>query len=131
MGPVVLRPLSRGTVTISSDNTFDAPIIDPQYLTNPLDKAVRPSSLLLPARTDSGIAPPQVLLEGTKLARRIAQTEPLKSLLGPSATPLNLETLDDEGILQHISEQAETIYHPMSTCAIGSSFLSPLFGVRC
>ncbi len=37
MNTVVLNPVSNGTVTLASTDPFDFPIIDPGFLTSPLD----------------------------------------------------------------------------------------------
>ncbi|ORY55535.1 GMC oxidoreductase [Leucosporidium creatinivorum] len=100
LAPTVLRPYSRGQVTISSGSTFDKPVIDPKYFSDERDLTV--------------------LLEGVKLARRIARSAPLSGFLLESVTPPNLDTLDDVEILAHIRATADTIYHPMSTAAIGA-----------
>jgi len=99
MGSVVLRPFSSGTVKISSDNTFDAPLIDPRYLTDKRDVAV--------------------MLEGLKLCRRVARTEPLSAYLGDSVQ-LDLDNATDEQLGEQIKKYSETVYHPMSTAKIGN-----------
>lgn len=40
LAPVVLRPKSVGSVTIASSSMFDAPLIDPNYLSHELDRKV-------------------------------------------------------------------------------------------
>ncbi len=30
-GPVVLKPESKGTITVNSSNVYDKPVIDPKY----------------------------------------------------------------------------------------------------
>lgn len=75
---VVLRPFSVGQVTLRSANMFEAPLIDPKYLTDKRDV--------------------QVLLEGMKLARRIARVEPLAELLSESVSPFDLDTATDEQV---------------------------------
>ncbi|KAL8846300.1 MAG: hypothetical protein Q9221_008598, partial [Calogaya cf. arnoldii] len=37
---LLAAPLSRGTVSISSSNPFDPPVIDPKYLSNPIDAEI-------------------------------------------------------------------------------------------
>ena len=37
--PVLQQPYSRGSVSINSTSAFDPPVIDPRYLSNPLDLA--------------------------------------------------------------------------------------------
>jgi len=38
--PALHQPFSRGTVLINSTSPFDSPVIDPRYLSNPLDLAL-------------------------------------------------------------------------------------------
>lgn len=40
LASTVLRPYSRGTVTIKSGSTFDKPVIDPNYLADERDVKV-------------------------------------------------------------------------------------------
>ena len=35
MGPILLKPQSRGTITLRSADPKDKPLIDPRYLTDP------------------------------------------------------------------------------------------------
>uniref|UniRef100_T1J045 Glucose-methanol-choline oxidoreductase N-terminal domain-containing protein n=1 Tax=Strigamia maritima TaxID=126957 RepID=T1J045_STRMM len=56
--PVLLRPKSRGYVSLMSNNPHDPPIIDPNYLSHP----------------DDG----QVLIEGMKFASKLAKTKAFK-----------------------------------------------------
>ncbi|GAA5941256.1 hypothetical protein JCM1841_003612 [Sporobolomyces salmonicolor] len=104
LASTIIRPYSRGTVTISSGSTFDKPLIDPKYFSDERDM--------------------QVCLAGVHLIRRLAQTAPLSQyLLGPAAPAMTQEewdTASDEELIKHIRGHAETIYHPMSTCKIGS-----------
>ena len=67
--------------------------------------------------------PIQVLLAGFYLIRKLIQLSPLKEYLYNPVVPnlpreKFLEASDSE-LISHIRQQAETIYHPMSTCAIG------------
>lgn len=100
MAPVVLKPFSSGTLTVSSANTFDKPIIDCRYL------------------TDEGGKDRQVLLEGLKLVRRIARLEPLTAYLGDSVQ-VDVDNATDEELIEHIKNFSDTVYHPMCTAKIG------------
>jgi choline dehydrogenase len=104
LSPVCLRPESKGTVTLSSNSVFDAPLIDPNALSTEYDL--------------------DVLLYGTKLCIKIATSEPYKRYFkgwyhGPFH-PLDWATVTDEEIKQHIRKSCETLYHPMGTCAMGN-----------
>lgn len=99
LAAVPLRPLSKGKLSIASKSTFDPPLIAPNYLDEELDR--------------------KVMLEGIKLIRRLGETEPLKSYIVESVSPIKLETLGDDELNRHINEASETMYHPMGTCKIG------------
>ncbi len=94
----VLRPASRGTVTIQSANAHDAPIIDPQFLSAPEDL--------------------DLLIKGAKLARRLFRTPAFKTVLGDELH-LNGSTRDED-LIADIRNRADTIYHPVGTCRMGS-----------
>ena len=97
IGPVLLNPISRGRISLRSANPVEAPAIDPAYLSDPAD-----------------LAP---LIEGVKLARRIADAKPFDPYRGkPVFEP------DDPEL--YIRARAETIYHPVGTCKMGSDPLS-------
>ncbi|KKY37220.1 putative choline dehydrogenase [Diaporthe ampelina] len=74
---IAMRPLALGSVHIRSSNISESPDIDPRYLSNPYDL--------------------QTLVEAGKFSRRIAQTEPLASLLAGEYEPgLSAVRTDDE-----------------------------------
>ncbi|MEM9332379.1 MAG: GMC family oxidoreductase N-terminal domain-containing protein [Pseudomonadota bacterium] len=98
----VLRPKSRGSVTLKSNNPLDAPLIDPNYLHVEEDL--------------------DLLLEGTKLIRKIVDAPSFEKyrekeifIDGP---------LDDEAMKTHIRNRADTIYHPVGTCKMGTDEMS-------
>ncbi|GAA5832859.1 hypothetical protein JCM5353_003732 [Sporobolomyces roseus] len=104
LGSTILRPFSRGTVTISSGSTFDKPLIDPRYFSDERDL--------------------KVCLAGIHLIRRLVQLAPLSTYLseGPIVPDMSMKDFleaSDSELIAHIRQHAETIYHPMSTCAIG------------
>ncbi|HVC37908.1 MAG TPA: GMC family oxidoreductase N-terminal domain-containing protein [Gammaproteobacteria bacterium] len=94
----VLRPQSRGQVSLASADPATAPLIDPAYLSDGRDL--------------------EVLVRGFKLARRI--------LAAPAFAPYHRRelfsagTLNDADIRTLIRARAETIYHPVGTCRMGA-----------
>ena len=94
-----LRPTSRGTVTIKSADPFAAPALRPNYLTTELD-----------CRT---------MIEGVKVARRLARTPALAGLIGEEYRPGSSVASDDE-VLDFVRDYGATIFHPVGTCKMGS-----------
>ena len=93
----VLRPESRGTVTLASADARVAPVIDPRFLSDSRDM--------------------DLLVEGARLARRILDASPLAELGGRE---LYTHAGQSEAELRAtIAEHADTIYHPVSTCRMG------------
>jgi len=99
LGALKLRPESRGEIRLDSADAFDDPAIDPKYLTGDGDLAT--------------------LLDGLKMAREITQTEPLASYHDGELLP-GEDVQTDEELEQFIRESAETLYHPVGTCKMGS-----------
>ncbi|KAF8604058.1 GMC oxidoreductase [Ceratobasidium sp. AG-I] len=104
VGTVVLRPTSLGRVTLRSNDPFDAPIIDPNYLSTQHDV--------------------DVLVRGMRAMLRLVQTEPLRSVIDQGdRTPgldHNLLDADDETLAREVHARADTLYHPTSTARIGA-----------
>lgn len=94
-----LRPESRGTVHLCSADPLESPDIDFNFLDNELDRQV----------TIAGVRLTRQLVGGTAMARFIRQEfKPGKDV-----------TTDDE-ILAWVRASAETAYHPVGTCRMGS-----------
>jgi choline dehydrogenase-like flavoprotein len=94
----VLRPASRGSVTLASADPMAAPAIDPNYLAEPSDLAT--------------------LIKGAKMSRQIMKAPPLagyeyKELFGVR------DGMSDADWEQVIRARADTIYHPVGTCKMG------------
>ena len=99
----VLRPHSRGEVSLLSENPLDPPKIDPRFLSDDRDL--------------------KTLIKGAKITRDIMETPPLamykhKELFGIHD---NMTDIEWE---QHIRDRADTIYHPVGTCKMGKDELS-------
>ena len=71
-----------------------SPAIDPRYLSEPEDA--------------------ETLLSGVELARRIVSMPALAPFAGEELAP------GDEPVDSSLRARAQTLYHPVGTCAIGS-----------
>ncbi|MGX9787182.1 GMC family oxidoreductase [Mycobacterium sp. MMS18-G62] len=115
MGPILLKPHSRGTITLRSPDPTDKPVIDPQYLTD-----------------DEG-ADRAALMAGLRMCATIAQSPALKDVIGKVARPLGATVLDDETLERALNSLSHTLYHPAGTCRMGSddaSVVDPQLRVR-
>ena len=96
-----LRPESAGHLELRSASMDDYPAIHPNYLAT---------------KTDC-----DTIVEGIKIARRIADLEPLKGIVSQEHAPGNgVGRDDDAAILNWARDTATTIYHPTGTCKMGS-----------
>jgi choline dehydrogenase-like flavoprotein len=98
----LLRPVSRGSVTLASKDPLAAPLIDPDFLT---------------ARADM-----DRLVRGFKLMRHIL-AQPALQALGGQELAVSAQAQSDFAIEQFIRDQADTIYHPVGTCRMGKGAL--------
>ena len=107
----VLRPHSRGTVTLASADARTAPVIDPRFLSDTRDL--------------------DLLVEGAKMARRILDS-PSLALHGGAELYTDARQSDAQ-LRQTIADHADTIYHPVATCRMGAdarSVVDPQLRVR-
>jgi choline dehydrogenase len=115
MGPILLKPYSRGTITLRSADPKDKPIIDPRYLTD-----------------DAG-ADRAALMAGLRMCADIADSAAMKGIIGQVARPLGATELDDETLERALNSLSHTLYHPVGTCRMGSdeaSVVDPELRVR-
>jgi len=107
----VLRPESRGSVTLLDANPRSAPEIDPRYLSAGDDLE----------RT----------LKGARLVHRILDAKAFERVGGQTIYAGN-DANDDE-LIDDIRRRGDTIYHPVGTCRMGSdatAVVDPLAQVR-
>jgi choline dehydrogenase-like flavoprotein len=97
-----LRPKSRGQVTLASRDAREAPRIDPGFLSDPDDL--------------------ETMVRGFKLVRRIFAQPAFAPFGGgdPSRELYFSEVRSDDEIRAAIRARADTIYHPVGTCRMGS-----------
>ncbi len=99
----LLRPYSRGTVSLASAEYKDAPLINPNFLNDNRD-------------VDS-------LIKGAKITQNILNTPPLKKYQKREIYGVH-SNLTDKEWEQHIRNRADTIYHPVGTCKMGKDPLA-------
>jgi choline dehydrogenase-like flavoprotein len=95
-----LRPRSRGTVRLASASADAAPLIDPNYWSDPEDR--------------------RRSIEGLRLAREILSQPALKRYVLAEWLPGRGKASDDE-LFEYGCANAKTDYHPVGTCRIGSA----------
>jgi choline dehydrogenase len=92
----LLRPESRGRVSLRSADPRERPRIEPNYLENPRDLAV--------------------LRDGIRRGIEILNQSPFEAWRDRLLIP---EALDEEALTASIRAHAETLYHPVGTCRMG------------
>ncbi|PIL22660.1 hypothetical protein GSI_15352 [Ganoderma sinense ZZ0214-1] len=97
---VLLRPTSTGTIRLKSADPHEPPVIDPKYLSTEHDVAV--------------------LVRTARLLARIANTQPLASMLDPvgkddALLDHTFHELDEAAVAEAVRRKAETLYHPACT----------------
>jgi len=93
----VLRPESRGSVRLKDTNPHSAPLIDMGYLSDPSDL--------------------DLLVKGANIAQTIMEAAPLSPWRGKQ---LYKTDGSDKYLRTDIRARADTIYHPVGTCRMGS-----------
>ena len=60
----------------------------------------------------------RIMIEGIRLGRRIVAAAPFARLRGAEISP-GLDVESDAALRSHISQNAQTYYHPVGTCKMG------------
>lgn len=96
---ILNHPFSRGTVHIQNGDPRTPPLIDPCYLSHPLDL--------------------EVLARGIQYLDKIVQTEPLAGLLkSESRLPRGSDLSDLNEAKEVVKARLFTTFHPCSTCSM-------------
>jgi choline dehydrogenase len=106
------QPRSRGSITLRSANPREAPVIRVGYFSDGADL--------------------EALAEGVRLAQRLAATRAYAGLRGAPVDPAADVQSPDE-LRAFIRRAADTIFHPVGTCRMGSdqaSVVDPTLKVR-
>jgi len=92
------RPTSRGSIRITSRDPRAAPAITPNYLDTELDQAEA--------------------LAGARLLRALAAAAPLRDVIASEILP-GAQAASDADLMADFRARADTIFHPVGTCAMG------------
>ena len=107
-----LNPLSRGTIRLASADPYAEPLIDPNYLAEEQDRLV--------------------MRAGVRMTREIASQAAFDAYRGAEIAP-GAQVVSDDEIDAAVRRSAETIYHPVGTCRMGTdpgSVVDPELRVR-
>jgi len=95
----LLQPRSRGTVTLASKDPMALPLVDPQFLADPDDM--------------------RRMVRGFQRTREIL-AQPALAKFGAKELAASANARTDAEIEQFIRQYADTIYHPVGTCRMGT-----------
>jgi choline dehydrogenase len=101
MTPNIPKPKSRGRLYLESADPAVKPALDFRYFTDEDDYDGR------------------TLVDGIRIAREIAKTEPLAGWLKREVCP-GPEILGDAELSEYARKVAHTVYHPAGTCRMGA-----------
>ncbi|WP_419997317.1 GMC family oxidoreductase [Streptomyces boninensis] len=102
MTPNIPKPKSRGRVYLTSADPEVKPALDFRYF------------------TDADDYDGKTLVDGIRIAREIAKTEPLAHWLKREVAP-GPEVTGDEELSEYARKVAHTVYHPAGTCRMGAA----------
>ncbi len=97
---IVLRPESRGKLSLASADPRTPIRIEPNFLSR--DKDLK------------------VIRDGIRLAREVLAQAPLQRF-GSIETLPGKDKISDQDLNEHIRATATTVYHPLGTCKMGSA----------
>jgi choline dehydrogenase-like flavoprotein len=99
-----LRPKSRGYVGLRSRDPYADPVIEPRYLSHDDDLAE--------------------MLQGYKLGRAIMGSAAMRAITGGVEIEPGAGATTDSQLVDSIRNRAESVYHPVGTCRMGTDPLA-------
>lgn len=98
-----LRPQSRGEITLQSADPATAPAIQPRYLDSEYDR--------------------KMMLTCARSAREVFSQPAFKDMVGDEIFP-GKNAQSDAELMAFVRQKAESIYHPIGSCKMGSDELA-------
>jgi choline dehydrogenase-like flavoprotein len=98
-----LHPRSRGTVRLKSADPADHPLIDPDYWSDPHDRAMS--------------------IEGLRIGREIMRQKALEPFILAERLP-GLDAKSDEDLAEFAYRTCKTDHHPVGTCKMGTDAMA-------
>jgi len=99
LGAQPCRPTSRGVLKIASPDPFAAPLIQPNSLSTNHDVSE--------------------MLEAIQFLRRLTATPALSEVIDGEVSP-GADIVTDDDLIADCRKRASTVFHPVSTCRMGS-----------
>ncbi|MDH5242130.1 MAG: GMC oxidoreductase, partial [Gammaproteobacteria bacterium] len=99
LGTFQVRPESRGCVHVKSGDPSTAPLIEPNYLREAVDR--------------------KLTVAGLRLIRKVAEQPDLKKFIKREILP-GSEISSDAALLEYAAETGQTSWHPIGTCRMGN-----------
>ncbi len=93
-----IRPRSRGSVRLGSNDPAAMPLIDPNYFADPYDR--------------------EISIKGLRIARELFKQPALKPFLLGERLP-GPELVSDEDLFEYACRSGKTQHHPVGTCRMG------------
>ena len=100
INPRALRPKSRGTARLRSNNPRDPLWLDAGFLSHPEDLAT--------------------MIRGVRISLEILRSGPLAELIESPILLPNRREYSDQELADHIRRVCKTVFHPSGTCRMGS-----------
>ena len=95
---LLLRPKSRGAVTLSSADPLADPVVDTGIFSHPDDI--------------------RLTIAGFRVARSVLAASPMRDLIEREIFP-GTDVTSDEAVAEHCKRTVKTGYHPVGTCKMG------------